>query len=731
MSYPGNANLPVEMRQRVTGTFQQTLDLAARGSHQEAVLGCDFVLRLDPDFEPARILQQRLQATPGALDVTDLVLMGQAEPPVATAAAAPVELLDDLDDLSLELPDLPSAGGSPPADVGQALRDHFEARRYQALFELADREKRAVQADPALRALLDQARARQEAEPYLETFLNSAREALQGGDLDEADRLIKKARSLDPTHPRLVEIEQTRGFYADPERRMGARRRGIETATPPGGIAPIAPLPGAAPAPFEVPSFETPGIEPAAAAPEGSELGPDSGLDDFGRQSFDLESQAGIGQTLDGDTEKRIANLLQEGQQALDKGNPQGAIDTWSRIFLIDIDNQEAARRIEQARSLKAERERAVEEVFHDAVARFDAGERETARAAFQQVLELQPGYLAAREYLDLIDEAIRTEAAAEPAGEVLSLETGEAGAVAAERAARPPAGELKQEIMVPPEPGTERRATQEFRGVAMVSRSGRRRFMMIGGLVLVVAVGGGWFLWNERDRLFPNAKPVEAPAPAVVDPIARARALQSQGKTAIAVAQLRRLPPGSPSYNEAQTLISQWEALEQPKAPSGPPPELLARREGLVASARDAYSRREYLRASSLFEQAAAMSPLEPQLADLADDAKRQLEPLTDDLTLFRQGEWESALTSLWRKHEKEPGNRDIARLIADSYYNLGVRDLQRGDPVAAGEKFKEALALDPNDAMLLRLSSFARTYHSRGEDLLYRTFVKYLPNR
>ena len=730
MSYPGNANLPVEIQQRVTGTFQQTLDLAARGSHQEAVLGCDFVLRLDPDFEPARLLQQRLQDNAGPLDVTDLVLMGQSSAPAAPAAAA-TELFDDLDDLSLELPELPATGGAPPEDLAHALRDHLAARRYPALFELAESEKRAVQSDPALRSILEEARSRMEAEPYLKTFLDSAREALQSGDLDEAERLIKKARTLDPSHPLLAEIEQTRGYYADPERRMGGRRRGIETGTPPGGIAPVAPsasLPAIAPAPFAVPAFEMPGVE---AAPSEAEPGLESGFDDLSGGGIDLgshESFAMAGRALDDDTEKRIANLLQEGQQALDKGNPQGAIDTWSRIFLIDIDNQEAARRIEQARNQKAERERAVEEVFHDAVTRFEAGERETARAGFEQVLELQPTYLAAREYLDLIDEAIRTESATAATGDVLSME---AGAADGERAARLPLGELKQEIMVPPEPGTERRATQEFRGVAMVSRSGRRRFMMIGGLVLVVAVGGGWFLWNERDRLFPNAKPVEAPAPTVVDPIARARALQTEGKTAIAVAQLRRLPPGSPYYNEAQTLISQWEALEPAQAPSGPAPELVARRESLVTGARDAYSKREYLRANNLFEQAAAMAPLEPQLTDLANDTKRQLEPLADDLTLFRQGEWESALTSLWRKHEAQPSNRDVARLIADSYYNLGVRDLQRGDPIAAAEKFKEALALEPNDAMLLRLASFARTYNSRGEDLLYRTFVKYLPNR
>jgi len=58
-------------------------------------------------------------------------------------------------------------------------------------------------------------------------------------------------------------------------------------------------------------------------------------------------------------------------------------------------------------------------------------------------------------------------------------------------------------------------------------------------------------------------------------------------------------------------------------------------------------------------------------------------------------------------------------------------VLDLQRGDPGAARAKFEEALKLDANDAGLVRVQRFARVYETRGEDLLYRIFVKYLPAR
>ena len=79
----------------------------------------------------------------------------------------------------------------------------------------------------------------------------------------------------------------------------------------------------------------------------------------------------------------------------------------------------------------------------------------------------------------------------------------------------------------------------------------------------------------------------------------------------------------------------------------------------------------------------------------------------------------------------EEDASNADINRLIVDSYYNLGVRDLQRGRPDLALRKFEEALNLRPDDSTLKRLQAFSATYQDRNEDLLYRIFVKYLPFR
>ena len=67
----------------------------------------------------------------------------------------------------------------------------------------------------------------------------------------------------------------------------------------------------------------------------------------------------------------------------------------------------------------------------------------------------------------------------------------------------------------------------------------------------------------------------------------------------------------------------------------------------------------------------------------------------------------------------------------MVDSYFNLGVRELQRKDAASAISNFKEAQELSADDPELSRLIEFAETYQDRPDDLLYRIFVKYLPFR
>ena len=703
MTYPGNPSLSADAQQRILGTFQQTLDLAEQGSRQEALLGCDFVLRMDPHFEPARRLLDRLKLGTGAVQVADLK--------DAPESALGDDFLDNLDleelpGLEDDLSGFAGNGGLGGGDLRTELQELLDARRFQDLLTLAQQDAAAVAADPELRKIAESAQERLEAEPYVTKFLAKARQAAQAGQSDEVARMLERARSLDPSHPGIAELERA------------------AAPAPPAPAAPTIELPAA--------------LRPTSTPP------------------VDLFSGGGGG---DSESERRIAQLLAEGQTAFDAGDPQAAIDAWSRIFLIDIDHQEAARRIDQARKLKAENERQVEEVFHDGLNHLESGDLAAARRAFEQVLALQPSYLAAREYVQQIDAgeipvlAPRSASREMPAAHSTapSPSTGEHSALSLPDLGEA-SGELKEEILVPPEPGEmpargERRERREPRRATDRQGKASKRFLYIGGGVLAVVLLAAGFLYLKWDSLFPNL-PNEHPATAgpgptsATNPIPKALALHNQGKAANAVALLQRLPPTDPHYAEAQKLIAQWaaagpapavgtEAAPGATPAAALPPEAAARRQQLLASAHQEVARGDYLEAANHFELAAGVAKLEPpELAQQAE-VQHKLQPLVEQIKLFKQHDWEYIVPTLWRMREGNPGDRAINRLLVDSYYNLGVRDLQRADPLHAASQFTEALKLDPGDAALRRHYLFAQTYQERPQDLLFRIYVKYLPYR
>src|SRR6185436_7741516 len=537
----------------------------------------------------------------------------------------------------------------------------------QELMGLAQQHAPIIAADPELQALLQVAQERMEAEPYVQKFASQARAALQAGQTGEVSRLLEKARSLDPTHPALGGIEAALHSL--------------------GGAMPQSPLDlGAIPAEmagFDL-SFDTPSTSTSLDAP-----------DLFAGGSTD--------------SDPRIQQLLDEGQRAFEQGDPQGAIDAWSRIFLIDIDHPEAARRIESARKLKAESERQVEEIFHDGVSRLEAGDQEAARQIFQKVLEIQPGYAPAREYLQQI-EAGTPPVAPRSAGPSTAPSVAASAASAADSLLPMenlgPLDDLKEEILVPPDPSEVAAAERRSAPKGGKVRAGRARqmFVMVGSLVLVLVLAGGWYVFQNRDQFFPNSQTEGGPGSPRTDPIAEAQALHDSGKTPRAISLLRRLPPTDPQYQQAQALIAQWEATLEPKAgaPAATPavtpaPVIPAPQAALLAAAREALAEGSRLQAVEYFEQAAKLGKLGPEETALLASAREQLQPLSRQIDLFHQHEWDFILNDLWRMHEANPGDRDVKRLIVDSYYNLGIRDLQRSDPVKAVDKFKEALRLAP----------------------------------
>ena len=793
MSYPGNPSLPSDVQQRIRSTFEHTLGLAEGGSRQEALLGCDFVLRMDPLFEPARRLQERLEAGNGPLPVDDLRQLANAAPPRAGAPGDPSDgdrgpkapadsLWPDLDGLAIDLPDLPEVhpGGppaAPPADLRGELGSLLAERRFQEIQTRAAQLPAAVTGDLELQRIVALAQERLEAGPYVSRFLLSAREALRTGNAADAGRLLEKARTLDPTHPGIAELAGPAG--GSPAGATAAAAMASSGGTlypePEMQTQPISSVPRAA---IATAAPQAPPPPPGAPPAQAQQLGAGG----------------------DSESERRIRQLLDEGQAALDGGDPQAAIDAWSRIFLIDIDHREAAQRIESARRVKAERDRQVEEAFHDGIGHLEAKDPDGARQAFERVLELQPGHLQSRELLQQLDDGIvpvPPMAATRPglgkplAGGGASHPTGHgdtaaAGGMGAGLPAASASGpvpivelpadlvhgqaaesDLKEEILVPPDldKGAARQAEprREARAAGAAAQTGRARrlFMVVGSAVLLLALAVGWFLYQKREQWFPNSRPEEAAQPAAPNPIPRATKLHNSGKVAIALSQLRRVAPGDPHFKEAQTLIAKWQdeaaAPAAGSAAAGAPgtaggqtapaaggagaapgaataggggadPE---RRRALLAEAQKAFQDGSFLRAAERYEAADKLAKLEPADVSQLGVAKQKLVPIQRQLAMFRGHDWEYVLPELWRMHESDPSNKDVNRMLVDSYYDLGVRDLQHGDAPKAAQKFTEAKNLAPDDPEIKRQLLFAQTYQERSPDLLYRIYVKYLPVR
>lgn len=273
--------------------------------------------------------------------------------------------------------------------------------------------------------------------------------------------------------------------------------------------------------------------------------------------------------------------------------------------------------------------------------------------------------------------------------------------------------------------------APEEFEPAPKAAPSRGRSFFLIGAAVLVLVLAIGWFVYSKWDRFFPGSAPADQAAAVQpqIDPIERARELHEAGNTAMAISVLRRSAPGDDQYSEALALIEMWEAGDQEAEgeSEGPSEEILAHRQELVGQAERAIAEGDNILALDILEQTRQISELSEEEGLLETQASSQLEPLEEELDLFEQGDWEYSLPSLWRKHDADPTNRDVLRLMVDSYYNLGLRDLQRGDAKAALEKFEEAQDLVSGDVGLDRLAEFATAYKERQADMLFRIFVKY----
>ncbi len=103
--------------------------------------------------------------------------------------------------------------------------------------------------------------------------------------------------------------------------------------------------------------------------------------------SDSLPASAG-GESADADRVARIEQLLLSGLDEYFAGHYQQAINIWTRVVFLERGHSRARAYIERARSAMAERQRECEELEHNGVVAYNAGDVTTARDLLTRAVE-------------------------------------------------------------------------------------------------------------------------------------------------------------------------------------------------------------------------------------------------------------------------------------------------------------------------------------------------------
>jgi tetratricopeptide (TPR) repeat protein len=785
-TYLGNDALSPAVKERVISTFQQTLALYKQGRTDEVVAGCGLILRMDPAFDPAKKLLDKIRNPALPLDVDSL---GTAAPMMSTASA-----MDE-------------------------ARRALAARDFQRAINLTTEILTNDLMNDDARILNEQARDKMEAGPFVEQFARKVEQHLTNKNLAAAKTDLEKARALDPDHPALKRTEGMvaafagSGAAAPPPASFGFDSPSfvVETPQPPAGgrgtaqaadfgftfeeEKPAAPPPAApsfgafsfdapaAPAPTAPPPPATPPANPAPFggfsfdSPSGAPAGGGDALSNFsfeapkpapapapppaapaaGGFSFDAPASGG-GFSFDAppafsappplpgslpddprtfdfatapseiapDDQRKIAQYVAEGDRAAQGGDYQQAIDLWSRIFLIDVTNEQASERIEHAKMKRREIESKVETIVSAGIAAYERKDIGAARTKFDEALRVDPSNSTAQEYLARLND------------------TGtEGGGVGYEAPYNPP--EPKSDLFdddlggfesaVPPEPAiaapaAKGKAATPAKKAAAPSSSKKSSMPLIATLVgVVVLAGGGWFAYSKF-----ASKPAFNPA-ATQQIFKHAQSLAAAGKFDQAVAALQEVKPEDPQHDQAIVMMADLQHRKQQASEmvDGKPAAVYYQEN--LANGKTAYDGHDYEGAKKAWDNAARVKPLPAEMQTLYSATAQQAAKLDAAKALFKEAKYQDALLNLGPLLQQDPQNMNIQRMISDAHFNLGAAALADERLPDAITEFDEVLKTNPNDELSKRSRDLAARYVTQPKgtpkDLLYKIYVKYLPIR
>ena len=688
MNYPGNPSLAAPVKDRVVSTFQQTLALYKQGRKDEVVAGCGLILQMDPTFEPAKKLLVKTKNPALPIDVEAFF---------------------------------------PPSDIRPLIdqaREAMAARDFQRVVHLASEILTNDLMNDDARILGDEAREKLEAGPFIEQFMRKCEANLKSGNYAAAKSDLEKARALDASHPDVLRASQT----------IAARQSGPKPVPP-------------------QPSFVVDNAPPATgrAASQASDFGftfeeekPHEGS--FANFSFDSPTDSPFsfggapaktpGAEFDfstasvctsPDDQKKIEQYLADGDKAYASGDHQQAIDLWSRIFLIDVTNEQASERIEKAKGKRREVEQRVDSLLASGLGAIDRKDNPRARADFEEALRLDPNNATVRGYLDDVNKPAAQAAAAAPsapfapdADEKIDLDFFEDEMPEGlEAPLRPPPPSESPVAAAPAKEAKKAKPVSPPREFPM-------RAIAIALAVLVLGAGG-WFAYQK----FFNQSGEETAATDSQALLGRAKALASRGKYDDAIKLLQDIKAGDAQHDAALKLMADLKQKQTGSAAFIDGKPAAQYYDEKVAAARLAFGQHDYAAAKTAFEDAQRVKPLAPDAKAEYDTASNQVAMLDSAKKLFTEQRYDEAISSLQPILQQDPQNATAQRMIVDAHFNLGAKALQEQRTADAVAQFDEVLRVTPNDELAKRSRELAQRYDKQGKDLLYQIYVKYLPLR
>ncbi len=717
MAYPGNLELSSQAQERVVTAFRQVVTKLQDGQREEALIGLEFVLRLDPEFRPAVNLHKQLTSGAAEIDLTEIITQLQAP----TTDAINMTLIEAVEDFN------------------QRAFASAQAKVEQVLLELPGH--------PEARQLLAQVREALKVENQVAQFLTQAQEALDGGDPQEAANFVMMAQALDPHHPgiehALGEIYAAGGATQEASGGVGDGDGGgfrppagddgfavrfdaieDEAAAPP---PPAGDPRGAAAEPAGGGLWDEP-VQPRAAgrepAPTDDDLFATSGdiadlFEDEPEQPAPAasEDEAPADDGDDDDGPRRVAELLEQGENAFAGEDFLGAVHIWSQVYLVDPEHRRAAERIAEASRRADEVERRVEHMLFDARDALVGGDREHAGRLLDDIRRIAPHHLGAEELRRrLAEQPVPDQAGPPPldaglAPEMPDLEDD------LFREDLPEADRFEDLSLdletphgpsdaAPPRPALRRR-TLPWRPIAAAAA----------GLVIILV--GVWL-----GSMLLGSPPEEDATEVLNRLLAEAETLYRQRRVEEAVHLLQQFDPASDLDRiRLERRLATYQAAIAPPTPT-PVPASVGTASELLAQGRW----------FAAYQQVAAGLERHPTDPGLNDLRSRILEVEPDAAPLqaaLAANDHRTAVSILAELHEKHPDQPELADALERSLYNAALDELRVYNLTGAEGLLRRLDARSPGDREVARILEFVEQYKTRPVDMRLQIFINNLEPR